>query len=132
MEQPPSSSSVEPPSAEDRLFSALAYPYWYVAFPVFMLSARQQKSEYLRYHMFQGLVLGLALFWGGVSLWTLGAVIGRLGLFGLLLYPILKLAEWVGFGVVVYATVSAWLGKRCQIPFVTEFVRPLLHERSTP
>ena len=76
MEQPPSSSSVEPPSAEDRLFSALAYPYWYVAFPVYMLSARQQKSEYLRYHMFQGLVLGLALFWGGVSLWTLGAVIG--------------------------------------------------------
>lgn len=115
-------------SHEDRLLSALAYPFWYVVFPLFQLSPEKQKRKFLRYHCYQGLILGLALWGGGIVAWTLASILGRLIIFGLLLYPFLKLAEWVAFGTTVFAAGSAWLGNYVQIPYVTEFVRPFLEE----
>jgi hypothetical protein len=120
---------VKSAAAEDRLFAALAYFYWYVAFPVYLVTPRFQQRPFLRYHMFHALILGLVVFWGGVALWTVGALIGKLGAFGLLLYPILRLAEWGAVLVTGYAAVQAWLGKQAEIPFVTEFVRPFLEEK---
>ena len=115
--------------AEDRLFAALAYPFWYVAFPVYLLSARYQQRPFLRYHLFHALFLGLAILWGGICLWTFAAVLGKFGLFGLLLYPFLKLAEWIAFFTTVFAAVNAFLGNQAQIPYITELVRPYLQER---
>lgn len=117
---------------EDRLFAALAYPYWYIAFPIFLLAPRYQQRPFLRYHLYHALALGLLVFWGGVTLWTLSAIVGRFGLFGLLLYPMLKLAEWGAFGFTVYAAINAFLGKKAELPFVTEFVRPYLADKSDP
>lgn len=115
-------------TAEDRLLAALAYPFWYMAFPIFLLAPRFQQRAFLKYHVYQGLALGLVILWGGVTLWTTAAVLGKFGLFGLLLYPFLKLAEWAAFLATGYASVGAWLGNRTELPYITEFVRPLLHE----
>lgn len=121
-------SGRENPSAEDRFLAALAYVYWYVAFPVYLAVPRYQRNSFLKYHMYHALVLGLGVLWGGVALWTISAVLGRAGLFGLLLYPVLRAAEWLALGVTVYAALQAWFGKRVQLPYVTEFVRPMLQE----
>lgn len=120
----------QPVHAEDRLFAALAYPFWYVAFPVYLLAPRYQQNPFLRYHLFHALALGLAIMWGGVSLWTFAAVLGKFGLFGILLYPFLKLAEWVAFFTTLYASLNAFLGKKAQIPYITELVRPYIQERA--
>lgn len=118
-----------PGSAEDRLLAALAYPYWYLAFPIYLLAPRLQQRPFLKYHVFQGFCLGMAVLWGGVTLWTTAAILGKFGAFGLLLYPFIKLAEWVAFLLTWYGAVGAWFGNRIEIPYVTEFVRPFLHER---
>ena len=118
-----------PANAEDRLLAALAYPYWYIAFPVYLLSNRYQSREYVRYHVFQGLLLGLVVLWGGAVLWTTAAILGKFGLFGLLLYPILKLAEWGARLTTLYAAFMALSGKKVELPYITEFVRPMLHSR---
>jgi hypothetical protein len=118
-----------PVSAEDRLFAALAYVYWYVAFPIYLLSPRYQQRPFLRYHLFHALVLGLVVFWGGVALWTVSAMLGQFGLFGLLLYPVLRLSEWAALGLTAYAAFSAWMGRQVEIPYITEFVRPYLQEK---
>ena len=115
--------------AEDRLLAALAYPFWYVAFPIYLLSPRYQQRPFMRYHLFHALFLGLGILWGGVTLWTFAAVVGKFGLFGLLLYPFLKLAEWIAFLTTVYAAGNAFLGNQAQIPYITELVRPYLREK---
>lgn len=123
-------SPLDPPTlAEDRLLAALSYPFWYMAFPIFLLAPRFQQRPFIKYHVYQGLALGLLILWGGVTLWTTAAVLGKFGLFGLLLYPFLKLAEWGALLVTVYAAAGAWLGNRIELPYVTEFVRPFLHDR---
>lgn len=114
--------------AEDRLLAALAYPFWYLAFPIFLLAPRFQQRPFIKYHVYQGLALGLTVLWGGITLWTTAAVLGKFGLFGLLLYPFLKLAEWAAFLTTCYAAIGAWLGNRTELPYITEFVRPFLHE----
>ncbi len=114
---------------EDRLLAALAYPFWYVAFPLYLVANRYQGRDFVRYHLFQGLFLGLVVLWGGAVLWTTAAVLGKFGLFGLLLYPCLKLAEWVAWGATYYAAAMAFLGKKVELPFITELVRPMLHTR---
>ena len=112
------------PTHEERLFSALAYPFWYVAFPVFLLSKEKQASAFTRMHCHQGLFLGLLLWGGGILLWNASAILGKFILFGLLLYPLLKLAEWVALGLTVYSAASAWLGYRVYLPFISEFAKP--------
>jgi len=118
-------------SPEDRLFAALAYPYWYVAFPVYLLSNRYQERPFLRYHLFHALFLGLAILWGGVLMWTTAAVLGKFGAFGILLYPFLKLAEWVAFLTTLYAAGNAFAGRRASIPYITDMVRPYLVEKGS-
>lgn len=120
-----------PVSKEDRLFAALAYIYWFVAFPVYLVSPRYQGRPFLRYHLYHALGLGLVVYWGGIILWTVAAVLGKFGLFGLLLYPVLRLAEWLALGVTGYAAFSAFRGKQPQIPFLTELVRPYLEEKNS-
>jgi len=111
---------------EDRLLAALAYPLWWAAFPLLLLSPGKRERKFFVYHAYQGLFLGLALWVGGIALWTGASVIGRIALFGILLYPALKLAQWVAALTTVYATALAWLGVYVQIPFITEFARPYI------
>ena len=119
----------EKPTSEERLFSALSYPFWYVTFPVFSLSRDRQASSYTRYHVYQGLFLGLALWLGGIALWNISAILGRFILFGLLLYPMLRLAEWVALLSTVYSAISAWLGYKVRLPFISKFTEPFLLEQ---
>ena len=67
-----------------------------------------------------------------INAWRTGFVVGAglagagWGLGGILLYPALKLAQWVAALTTVYATALAWLGVYVQIPFITEFARPYI------
>ena len=119
------------PNHEERLFSALAYPFWYITFPVFLLSKDRQSSQFTRYHCYQGFFLGLALWLAGITLWNVSGFLGKFILFGLLLYPLLRLAEWVALGLTVYSAASAWLGRKVHLPFVSDFVAPFLASQSS-
>lgn len=117
---------------EERLFSALSYPFWYVTFPVFMLSRDRQASRYTRYHVYQGLFLGLGLWLGGIALWNVSAILGKFILFGILLYPLIRLAEWAALGLTLYAAAAAWLGYKVSLPFVTKFSQPFQQDLDSP
>ena len=119
----------EPLRREDRLLAALAYPFWYLVFVMVYLSPRQQKSRFLRYHAYQGLFLGLLIWVGGILVWTAAEIVGKvLIIFGLLLYPLLKLLHLGAIAVTAWATIQAYLGAWVEIPFVTEFARPFVDE----
>lgn len=126
------SQNIAKPTHEERLFSALSYPFWYVTFPVFMLSRDRQTSRYTRYHVYQGLFLGLALWLGGIALWNVSAIIGRFVLFGLLLYPLMRLAEWAALGLTVFSAAGAWLGYQVKLPFVSKFAQPFQQDLDSP
>ena len=117
------------PNHEERLFSSLSYPFWYVTFPVFLLSQERQASAYTRYHAYQGLFLGLTLWIGGIALWNVSAILGKFILFGLLIYPLLRLAEWAALLVTVYSAAMAWLGYKFRLPFISKFAEPFQAER---
>lgn len=116
------------PTGEDRLFAALCYPFWFVAFPIFSISTERQAKPFVKFHAYQGLALGLLIWLGGITLWHLAAVFGRFILFGLLLYPALKLAEWVAFFTTLFSAAGAWLGYQPKIPFITDFVHSVISE----
>lgn len=114
---------------EDRLLAALAYPFWYLVFIMVYLSPRKQKSRFLRYHAYQGLFLGLLVWGGGIVAWTAAEIVGKVFvLFGLLLYPLLKLLNLAAFVMTAWATLAAWMGRWVEIPYITEFARPFVDE----
>ncbi|MBI3926298.1 MAG: DUF4870 domain-containing protein [Armatimonadetes bacterium] len=115
--------------AEDRLLATLAYPFWYLVFPMIYLSPHRQHSPFLRYHAYHALFLGLGLWVGGVVAWTTAAFIGKIFfLFGLLLYPILLLLKWMALLLTLYCMISAWQGRTQYVPYITEFSRPFVEE----
>jgi uncharacterized membrane protein len=128
MEDLPVSETIsenEKPSAEDRLFAGLSYPFWFVCFPIFLISEKRQANPFLRFHAYQAVVLGLMFWLGGIAMWNVAAILGRFILFGLLLYPMLKLAEWLAFLTVVFSSAGAWLGYCPRIPGVTAFAESM-------
>ena len=98
------------PTHEERLFSALSYPFWYVAFPVFLLSKEKQASAFTRMHCHQGLFLGL-LLWGG------GAM--------LIFHGLQPARKWDKYTMPAFGAVFLLAGFAFLIPFLQPVLLPL-------
>lgn len=106
--------------------AALAYPFWFAVFPLVYMTPDKRNQPFLRFHAYQGVTLGLA---GVVGLSIFRAVLSLFVrwfiLFDVLLFPVLKMAEWFVFLLVVYGAVWAFRGKYAEIPYLSSFVRSL-------
>lgn len=118
-------------SRDDRLLAGLAYPFWPLVFLLVYLTPEKRAIRFLRYHSYQGFFMGLALWGGGVLVRTLAAFLGRNPLFGLMLYPFVKLLGWLSLLAVLYAMLMAWRGQYVKIPFVTDFALPFIDEEKS-
>ncbi len=118
-------------SRDDRLLAGLAYPFWPLVFLLVYLSPEKRAIRFLRYHAYQALFLGLGLWGGGVVVRTLAAFLGRNPLFGLMLYPFVKILGWVSLVLVLISMLGAWRGQYTVLPFVTEFALPFIDEEKT-
>lgn len=116
-------------SREDRLLAALAYPFWYLVFPLIYMTPDKRNDRFLRDHAYQALFLGMGLWVGEITLYTAAALIGKfLVIFGVLLYPLLRLAGLAGVLLTFYCMFIAWQGKLLRLPYLTEFARPFIDE----
>lgn len=114
---------------EDRLLGALAYPFWYVVFPLIYLAPDKREHPFLRYHAYHGLLTGLGLWVGGVGLYTGAALIGKFFiLFGILLYPVTRIFGLFSLLVTLYCMGMAWTGRYPKLPYVTEFALSIIDE----
>lgn len=118
-------------SRDDRLLAGLAYPFWPLVFLLVYLSPEKRAVRFLRYHSYQALFLGLGLWGGGIVVRTLAALLGRNPLFGLMLYPFVKILGWVSLILVLISMFGAWRGQYTRLPFVTEFALPFIDEEKT-
>ena len=55
----PESLGSTSPNREDRLMAALAYPFWFVIFPLIYMTPDKRNEPFLRSHSYQGAVLGV-------------------------------------------------------------------------
>ena len=106
--------------------AALAYPFWFAVFPLVYMTPDKRNEPFLRFHAYQGALLG---FVGVVGLSLFRAILSIFVrwfiLFDVLLFPILKMAEWGVLILVIYGAVWAFRGKFAEIPYVSGFVRSL-------
>ena len=114
------------PVHEDRLMAALAYPFWFLVFPLVYMTPDKRYIPFLKFHAYQGAALGL---WGvaGLSLFraVLSLMVRWFILFDVLLFPLLKMLEWLVLALVAYGTVWAYQGKYAEIPYLSDFVRSI-------
>ncbi len=109
--------------------AALAYPFWYLVFPLIYMTPDKRHDPFLRHHAYHALFLGLGLWVGGVLLHTGLALIGKIFvLFSLLLYPLVKLVSWAALGVTLYSMLVAWQGKNLNLPYLSGFAQPFIEE----
>jgi hypothetical protein len=106
--------------------AGLAYPFWFVVFPLIYMTPDKRNDPFLRFHSYQGAVLG---FFGVVGLSLLRALLCTVFrwfiLFDVLLYPVLRAAEYGLMAMVAYGAIYALLGKYATIPYVSDFVKSL-------
>lgn len=106
--------------------AALAYPFWFAIFPLVYMTPDKRHDPFLRFHTYQGAVLGM---FGIVGLSLIRALLSTVVrwfiLFDVLLYPVLKMAEYGVLALAIYGAVWALRGKHASIPYVTDFVRSL-------
>ena len=106
--------------------AALAYPFWFVIFPLIYMTPDKRNEPFLRSHSYQGAVLGVMGVVGLSVLRTfLTTVLRWFILFDVLLYPVLKAAEYGVMAMMAYGAVFALMGKKARIPYVTDFVKSL-------
>ena len=109
--------------------AALAYPFWFAVFPLVYVAPDKRQNPFLRFHAYQGAALGL---FGIVGLSIFRAVLSLFFrwfiLFDVLLYPLLKLGEWLVLGAVLYGAFSAWRGGYANIPYLSGAIRSLFED----
>lgn len=106
--------------------AALAYPFWFVIFPLVYMTPDKRRIPFLHFHAFQGAALGLFGVFGLTLLRTfLGFFVRWLILFDVLLYPVMRMAEYGVMALMVYGTVQAARGVYAKIPYLTDFVLSL-------
>jgi hypothetical protein len=110
--------------------AALAYPLWFAVFPMVYVAPDKRNNPFLRTHAYQGAALGL---FGIVGLSLVRAVLGFffrwLILFDVLLYPLLRGAEWTVLALVVYGALMAGLGRLAPMPYITGAVNSLFADQ---
>jgi len=114
------------PTREDRLMAALAYPFWFVIFPLIYMTPDKRNDPFLRSHSYQGAIIGFLGVVGMSVLRILLAIVVRwFLLFDVLLYPLLKFAEYGVFALMIYGAVYALLGRTANLPYISDFVKTL-------
>lgn len=121
------------PTREDRLLALLAYPFWYLVFPLIYMTPDKRNDPFLRDHAYHSLFLGLGLWLGNIFLYTAAALIGKFFvLFGILLYPLLKLTGLAAVLLTGYCMMTAWQGRTVRLPYLSDFARPFIEEVTGP
>jgi len=119
-----------------RVISALCYlSLGVVGLIYIILQAKNNESQFFRYHFMQGILIGIFIMLVGWLGSTLGMTFGGiLGLFGgatagiqgtlmLILGLIVQLVTVVGYIAIVYGMVQSLRGKFADMPVVTKIVR---------
>lgn len=123
----------ESPNREDRLIATLAYPFWYLVFPMVYLTPQRGHSRFVIYHTYHAFFLGLGLWLGGITIYTAAAIIGKIiGIFSVLLYLFLPILKWGALGVTAYCMLCAWNGQTQYLPYITPFAQPYIDELTPP
>lgn len=106
--------------------AALAYPFWFIVFPLVYMTPDKRNVPFLKFHAYQGAALGLCGVAGLSLVRTVLSLMFRwFILFDILLFPLLKILEWVVLMLVVYGAISAFSGKYAEIPVLSGFIRSL-------
>jgi uncharacterized protein len=110
---PEAPSEVPPPASgevtsDDRLWSALAYVFAPLVGIILLLMEEKKKRPYIRYHAYQSLVLGVAI-WVIIAILTFIPVVGCIT-------PLL----WI---LMLYFAYKAYQGETFPVPFVTDFMK---------
>lgn len=103
-----------PPAQSDtnKLLAALGYPFWVIAL-IMVLTDTGKKDPYVRYHAWQALFYGIALF-----------VIGLVPIIGWLAVFVL----WI---VAVFFAVQAYGGKYFEIPVIYGLAKKYMEGESS-
>ena len=94
-----------------KILAALSYPIWLVALVTVLIA--KPKDKYAKYHGYQGLFWGIAMFLVYVVL-SISLFWGAQGLLSLLGFVIL--------GIEIYFAVMAYQGKTFKIPVINPLI----------
>ncbi len=118
------------PSFEDKIYAALAYPFWYLLVPFWWAFPEQRKKSFLRHHCLHALLANLVFWLAEVLLTTVGQLIGQLpiiGMLSILLSMVLGGVILVRSLFVLYGIFMALSGKFMDIQYLTAYI-----EQNTP
>ena len=106
--------------------ATLAYPFWFVVFPLVYMTPDKRKNPFLRFHVYQGAALGVGGIVGLSIVRTILATLFRwMILLDVLLYPLLKVAETGVLLLVIYGAFTAFRGSYSKIPYLSEGIRAM-------
>lgn len=109
--------------------ATLAYPFWFVVFPLVYMTPDKRQNPFLRFHVYQGAALGVGGIVGlSVVRATLALLFRWMIIVDMLLYPMLKMAETGVLLLVVYGAFTAFRGTTSKIPYLSEFIKSLGRE----
>ncbi len=95
-------------TSDDRLWSALAYVFSPLIPILLLLMEEKKKRPFVRYHAYQSLALGIAV-------WVLVVILSFIPVIGCIT-PLI----WI---LMLYFAYKAYQGETFSIPFITEFIK---------
>lgn len=111
--------------------AALAYPFWFVIFPLVYMTPDKRNDPFLRFHTYQAATLGML---GVVGMSVLRAILSLVVrwfiIFDVLLYPALKVGEYAVLAMAVYGAIGAFQGRCPKLPYISSFVSSLTPKSS--
>jgi uncharacterized membrane protein len=105
---PPPPPPVDEVTSDDRLWSALAYVFSPLVSIILLLMEDKKARPFVRYHAYQSLVLGIAV-------WILVVILSFIPVIGCIT-PFL----WI---LMLYFAYKAYQGEYFTVPVITEFVK---------
>lgn len=105
--------------------SALCYLFGFVTGVLFLVLEPYNKNRSIRFHAFQSIFLNITVIavWIGLTIISviLGAILGSLGMFGIigLLFSLLHLVVWLGsVGLWIFMMIKASQGQKVVLPII--------------
>jgi uncharacterized membrane protein len=95
-------------TSDDRLWSALAYVFSPLISILLLLMEEKKKRPFVRYHAYQSLALGIAV-------WVLVVILSFIPVIGCIT-PLI----WI---LMLYFAYKAYQGATFTIPFITDFIK---------
>ena len=105
---PPTETPVDEVTSDDRLWSALAYVFSPLIPIILLLMEEKKKRPFVRFHAYQSLALGVAV-------WVLVVILSSIRVIGCIT-PLI----WI---LMLYFAYKAYQGETFTIPFITDFIK---------